>query len=187
MATPVTGVLQTRIHSAEELTAAIKTLGDHGDVLSVHLWSPDVVSVWEDFKSLYKFVVAAGGAVTDERGRLLVIKRLGIWDLPKGKVEPDEAIEVAAIREVQEECGLKELRIIAPMASTWHTYERKGRMHLKRTDWFLMHGTSKEELTPQTDEDIEEVRWMDAAEVSQMKGVTYPSLRAVVDEWEKAK
>lgn len=186
MEAPATGVLQARIHVAEELIAAIKTLGDHTDVLSAHLWSPDVEGVWNHFRSLYKFVVAAGGAVTDEAGRLLAIKRLGIWDLPKGKVEPDEAIEAAAIREVQEECGLNELEIIAPMASTWHTYERKGKMHLKRTDWFLMQGTSKEELIPQADEDIEEVRWMDATEVAKMKEVTYPSLRAVVEEWEKA-
>ncbi|HQV50617.1 MAG: NUDIX domain-containing protein [Flavobacteriales bacterium] len=187
METPVTGVLNERIYAAEELITAIKTLVDHSDVVSAHLWSPDVERVWEEFKSMYKFVVAAGGAVIDEDGRLLVIKRLGKWDLPKGKVEPGEAIEAAAIREVQEECGLKELKITAPLTSTWHTYERKGKMYLKRTDWFLMRSSSKEILTPQTDEDIEEVRWMDAAEVSQMKGVTYPSLRAVVEEWEKAR
>ncbi|MFZ1331973.1 MAG: NUDIX domain-containing protein [Flavobacteriales bacterium] len=186
METPITGVLHERIYAAEELTTAVKTLVDHSDVLSAHLWSPDIEGVWEEFRSMYKFIVAAGGAVTDEDGRLLVIKRLGKWDLPKGKVEPDEAIEAAAIREVQEECGLKELKIIAPMPSTWHTYERKGKMFLKRTDWYLMRGSSKEVLTPQMDEDIEEVRWMDSEEVAKMKEVTYPSLRAVVEEWEKA-
>ena len=38
------------------------------------------------------------------------IQRLGDWDLPKGKVEKREGVEAAAVREVQEECGLVTLR-----------------------------------------------------------------------------
>lgn len=139
---------------------------------------------WGAFRSNYKFVLAAGGVVTDERGRLLVIRRLGKWDLPKGKVDEGEAIEAAAIREVQEECGLKQLSIIKPMPSTWHTYERKGKQHLKRTDWFLMRGSSTERLVPQQEEDIEEVRWVAADELPGIKDDTYPSLMPVFDAWE---
>lgn len=138
---------------------------------------------WEAFRADYEFVLAAGGAVTDERGRLLVIKRLGRWDLPKGKVDGGEAIDAAAMREVNEECGLKTLRIIAPMPSSWHTYDRKGRPHLKRTDWFLMQGSSSEPLVPQHDEDIEEVKWVGRDEVEAIARASYPSLRAVFDEW----
>lgn len=180
-----TGVLQARIHSSDEVVSAIGTLTDHKDVKEAHLWSPSVENVWEEFKALYKFVLAAGGVVTDEKGRLLVIKRLGKWDLPKGKVESEEAIEAAAMREVQEECGLDQLKIIRDMPSTWHTYEQKGKMHLKRTDWFLMRGNSEEKLVAQTNENIEEVRWMDAAEVATMKIATYPSLVAVLEAWER--
>ena len=49
-------------------------------------------------------------------------ERLGVWDLPKGKVEKSEDIEQAAVREVQEECGLVDVRLVAPLTSTWHTY-----------------------------------------------------------------
>ena len=84
---------------------------------------------WDAFRADYKFVLAAGGAVTDEHGRLLVIRRLGKWDLPKGKVDEGEAIDAAAMREVHEECGLNELHIVRAMTSTWHTYERKGKQH----------------------------------------------------------
>ncbi|MCC6541839.1 MAG: NUDIX domain-containing protein [Flavobacteriales bacterium] len=138
---------------------------------------------WQAFCDDHVFVLAAGGVVEDERGRLLAIKRLGKWDLPKGKVEKHEAVEVGAVREVQEECGLNQVELVKPVTSTWHTYERKGKQHLKRTDWFLMRASSKEMLTAQSEEDIEEVRWLDEAGVRMMEADTYPSLLPVLRTW----
>ena len=144
----------------------------------------DAGGAWDAFRSNYKFVLAAGGAVTDEHGRLLVIRRLGKWDLPKGKVDEGEAIDVAAMREVNEECGLKELRILKSMPSTWHTYERKGKQYIKRTDWFLMLSSSKEVLVPQLDEDIVEVKWVGRDGLDDIKADTYPALLGVFAAWE---
>ena len=76
------------------------------------------------------------------------------------------------------------MRITGELPCTWHTYERKGHQHLKRTDWYLMRGSSAEALVPQHEEDIEEVRWMTTAEVQAMKADTYPSLLPVVQAWE---
>lgn len=138
---------------------------------------------WEAFQAEHEFVLAAGGMVLDEQGRLLAIKRLGKWDLPKGKVEKGEQVDVGAVREVQEECGLVNVELIRRVTSTWHTYERKGNQHLKRTDWFLMRASSKEKLTAQSEEDIEDVRWLDAAGVRMMEADTYPSLLPVLQAW----
>jgi len=146
----------------------------------------DVKAIWKEFKGGFRYVQAAGGAVTDERGRLLAIHRLGRWDLPKGKVDDGEAIPEAAVREVQEECGLQHVTLLAPLCETWHTYERNGEQHLKRTDWFLMRASSKETLVPQADEAISEVCWLDAKAVRRMKADTYPSLLSVVEAWEAA-
>ena len=115
-----------------------------------------------------------------------MIHRLGVWDLPKGKVDQGEAVDAGALREVREECGLKKLELVKRLCETWHTYERKGRQHLKRTDWYLMRGTNTEELIAQGEEDISEARWMDVREVERMKADTYPSLRKVIDAWESA-
>ena len=142
---------------------------------------------WQAFRADHEFVAAAGGVVVDELGRLLAIKRLGKWDLPKGKVEKREEIEDAAVREVEEECGLEQVVLIKPVTSTWHTYERKKKHYLKRTDWFLMRASSKERLTPQFDEDIEEVRWLDERGVRMMEKDTYPSLLPVLRAWESMK
>lgn len=156
------------------------SIGEEEGGINVHAEDFDA---WQVFYDDHVFVLAAGGIVEDEQGRLLAIKRLGKWDLPKGKVEKNEAVEVGAVREVQEECGLKTVELVKPVTSTWHTYERKGKQHLKRTDWFLMRASSKEVLTAQSEEDIEEVRWLDEAGVRMMEADTYPSLLPVLKAW----
>ena len=168
-------------HRLDEMLDRLQQPGNE-DGLWLHTES--IGSMWDEFRKRYKFVQAAGGVVQDEKGRLLMIKRLGKWDLPKGKVDQGEGIPEAALREVQEECGIDELKIVSPIEVTWHTYERKGRQHLKRTDWFLMEGSSQKKLVPETEEDIEEVRWVSREEMARMKVETYPSLIGVLEAWE---
>ncbi|MBL7951735.1 MAG: NUDIX domain-containing protein [Flavobacteriales bacterium] len=170
------------VHSKQELRALVERMNSGlaeggADVIG------DGFDAWQAFQDDNVFVLAAGGLVRDEVGRLLAIKRLGKWDLPKGKVEKGEGVDTGAVREVQEECGLRAVVLIKPVISTWHTYERKGKQHLKRTEWFLMRASSEEELTAQSEEDIEEVRWLDEAGVRMMEADTYPSLIPVLKAW----
>jgi 8-oxo-dGTP pyrophosphatase MutT (NUDIX family) len=181
-----TNWLTLRVDDPREVWPAVKQFEQRTELAGLLLHSSDVPRSWKEFRGRYTFVQAAGGAVTDEQGRLLAIHRLGRWDLPKGKVEKGEEIPAAAVREVQEECGLVRVTLDAPLCDTWHTYERKGELHLKRTDWFLMRASSTEKLVPQADEDISEVRWLDAAAVRRMKAETYPSLISVLEAWEQA-
>ncbi|MBK6774816.1 MAG: NUDIX domain-containing protein [Flavobacteriales bacterium] len=155
------------------------------------LTHPEPSRLWEWFSARFAFVHAAGGAVTDERGRLLAMYRRNRWDLPKGKLDKGEAVPDAAVREVMEECGLKHVEIVdtiadgshTPLAVTWHTYDHKGGHYLKRTDWFLMRTSSSEKLVAEADEDITEVKWMDRDEVLRMRAETFPTLHAVIDAW----
>ncbi len=179
------GMAVVAVHSEKDLDQAIGMLGDPQYGRGISIYPQGIEHLWDLFRQRYKFVRAAGGAVQDEQGRLLVIKRLGKWDLPKGKLDKGEAVEAAALREVEEECGINGLKVIRPLEVTWHTYDRNGRSYLKRTDWFLMQGSSASELVPQTEEDIEEVRWMTREEVARMKAETYPSLVKVLEAWEE--
>lgn len=57
------------------------------------------------------WTLCAGGVVTDEDGRLLLVRRghdpfRGSWSLPSGRAEPGEHAQEAARREVLEETGL---------------------------------------------------------------------------------
>ncbi|MFT3886255.1 MAG: NUDIX domain-containing protein [Flavobacteriales bacterium] len=175
--------LVMEVHARHEVAEVVRQLAGHRQLRGLLIHGEDVDRLWDWFREGYVFVQAAGGAVTDERGRLLAIHRLGLWDLPKGKVEPDEPIAEAAVREVKEECGLVHVELTGPLCETWHTYERKGRHHLKRTDWFLMEGRSSDPLIAQTEEDITEVRWMDAGDIAALLRATYPSLLRVIDAW----
>ena len=172
------------LRGVERIDEAIALITSARAPQGVHLQVDDLVSAWDLFCRRFVLVQAAGGTVMDEKGRLLAIRRLGVWDLPKGKVDRDEAIDAAAVREVREECGVQHLRLVRHLTTSWHTYDRKGRAHLKCTEWYLMLGSSADALQPQLEEDIEEVAWLDAAGVARMKADTYPSLLPVIAAWE---
>jgi 8-oxo-dGTP pyrophosphatase MutT (NUDIX family) len=139
------------------------------------------------FKSLFKGYkkIAAAGGIVQCGYEYLVIKRNGIWDLPKGKVEENEEIEIAAVREVEEECGISRPRILEKLSKTYHSYVHKNKNVLKTTHWYYMKYDGSEKLIPQTDEGIEEVKWVRFEELIEMKKTTYSSLVQVIEGMEK--
>ncbi|MBW8334711.1 MAG: NUDIX domain-containing protein [Prolixibacteraceae bacterium] len=138
--------------------------------------------LWECFKRQFVQIPAAGGLVKNSDRSLLFIKRLGVWDLPKGKIDKGETPEIAAIREVEEECAVKGLKIIRQLDSTFHIYRSPflkfpDNLVLKETKWFLMSCDDDQTLVPQSDENIEEVRWFAVNELDTVMENTYLSLR----------
>ena len=126
----------------------------------LYILSRDVKQLKRDFFSQFKLVEAAGGLVTRSDGRVLFINRRGHWDLPKGKIEIGETRKESAIREVMEETGLKDVRIIKKLLTTYHIYrtQTNQRRILKPSYWYLMH-TPGGKVVPQVEEDIELVEW----------------------------
>jgi 8-oxo-dGTP pyrophosphatase MutT (NUDIX family) len=175
-----------RLDDAAEMTAIARNLLERPGLEGIHLYHDRPELAWEAFCKGHEPVQAAGGAVEDAAGRLLAIHRLGRWDLPKGKLEAGEEHATAALREVQEECGLHQLELVGHLVDTWHVYERNGKHWLKCTRWFRMRADGTQPLIPQVEEDIREVRWMDAAGLALLKADTWPSLLPVVSAWEGA-
>ena len=103
---------------------------------------------WQEFVKLFILQEAAGGIVRNEVEETLLIFRRGKWDLPKGKIDYDESPEEAAIREVKEECGLKNVELGKELAATFHTYPQDGKRVLKKTHWFRMQSNLDEVLVP---------------------------------------
>jgi len=113
------------------------------------------------FKNHFKFVKAGGGLVRNPAGEYLFIRRLNKWDLPKGALKKRESPEEGAMREVIEETGITGLKIEKKLPNTRHVYVIDGIKHMKKTYWFLMTAPEKQELIPQTEEDITEVVWLE--------------------------
>lgn len=118
-------------------------------------------------KFFAKFVLipAAGGLVRNEKNEILMIYRRKKWDLPKGKLDRKESLEECAIREVKEETGLKELKLLSLLTVTYHTFQEGTRLLLKESHWFMMKAKSKQLLVPQIEEDIDIVRWAPKEEI----------------------
>lgn len=131
---------------------------------------------FQQFAQDYRIIHAAGGIVCNEQDEILMIYRLGKWDLPKGKVEEGERYDETAVREVEEETGLRGITLGRPLSSTFHTYEMHGEQILKETHWYEMRASSQA-LTPQTIEDITEAVWVPIAEVNDKLEHSYPSLQ----------
>ena len=157
----------------EDLLALLKSDEVHEKEIWVMDHSDDL---WRQFLDHHTLIEAAGGMVENDRQELLVIKRLGYWDLPKGKLEKNEKAEEGAVREVEEECGIHQLEIVGVLPSTYHTYELKGKPILKKTYWFKMICDGKQQLVPQVEEDITEVKFMTKVEVKAAIDKTYASL-----------
>jgi 8-oxo-dGTP pyrophosphatase MutT (NUDIX family) len=137
-------------------------------------------ALFTKLRKRFKVIKAAGGVVFNEHGELLLIKRLGLWDLPKGKLEEGEDQRLAALREVHEECGLNFLGILKKMANTYHVYFLKGRWILKKTAWYKMIAWGDISVQPQLEEHITEVRWVEQAFLKSPEFETYDSLKELI-------
>lgn len=130
-------------------------------------------------KSLFKkftFIQAAGGLVTNQKDEVLLIFRRGKWDLPKGKLDEGEKLHDCAVREVEEETGLRNIKLISPLIITWHTYHEGSKFILKESHWYTMKVMSDQKLIPQTEEDIQEIKWVKEKELKQYMKNIFPSV-----------
>ena len=132
-------------------------------------------------KRQFKIIKAAGGVVS-KGNKILMIYRLGKWDLPKGKLEGKEKPVAGGLREVEEECSV---RVVAreKVCHTWHTYRRRGKKILKKTHWFAMDCTDDSAMRPQQEEDITDLRWMTREEVRHALYNSYFSIRYVLRQY----
>jgi hydrolase, NUDIX family len=138
--------------------------------------SPDPL---KDFEKAFTLIQAGGGVVRNPKGRILFIKRRGKWDLPKGKLEKGEVINQCAQREVEEETGVKGLRVLGKRVVTYHIYKQDQHWCLKQTHWYNMYSDSQEELHPQEEEDIEICAWKKPKKLKKLLKNSFSSLKEV--------
>ena len=132
------------------------------------------------FLELLPNVVAGGGKVLNSEGRILFIFRNGKWDLPKGKAENKETIDQTALREVEEETGVEDLKITKPLEITYHIFKRDDKCFIKKTYWFEMFSTYTGDLKPQKNEGITKVKWVSPKKLIKVRKNIYANIEALI-------
>lgn len=147
------------------------------------IWNKDLDKLKTIFFKNFTLIEAAGGIVQNNKRELLFIKRLGKWDLPKGKIEKGEKPEECALREVTEETGVKGLSLKKKIGETFHVYDQFGKHFLKTSHWFYMTCSSGQELIPQVEEHITEIKWVKTIDIREPIKNTYPSIKNILSNF----
>jgi 8-oxo-dGTP pyrophosphatase MutT (NUDIX family) len=191
------------LYLADQMDKELAALSHHEDTMLIDEFSPPAINslihemrlskihagillhsnleaLKKAFYKKFLLIKAAGGLVTNEAGDLLFIFRKNKWDLPKGKLEDGENIEACAIRETEEETGLKRVTMEKPLTTTHHTYDESGHHILKETYWYKLSVSGKQELQPQFEEQITEIKWVVPGSLQDVLSNTYPLIKDVI-------
>ena len=143
----------------------------------VYIYHSKEEKLWKHFYKRFPLIEAAGGLVKHKNNTTLMIFRNGKWDLPKGRIEKDEIIIDAAVREVREETGVSDLIVVKPIEETLHIFRRNNKYRLKKTYWYLMHSNCHNTLVPQSLEGIEKAAWLTDEEVQNCLKNAYANIQ----------
>ena len=177
--TPESPLFFLKFTNKKNIVAALRSK----KVKQLYLYHAKEEKMWALFYEIFKVIEAAGGIVRQRSsGKYLFIYRNDKWDLPKGRIEEDEAVRTAAMREVEEETGVAGLTITAALPTTLHLFHRNGKYRLKKTYWYAMETDFDEALIPQEEEGIQKVEWVAKEEVPNLYSNIYANIRHL---WEK--
>lgn len=177
-----TGEFFIRYGDFEEIDYLLNLLEKSSLINILIIESENIEDLWSDFRAHFREIDAAGGLVLNDRKELLLIHRNDLWDLPKGKWEEGETIAECAVREVEEECGITDLIRKEHLMESYHTYRIKGFRILKKTDWFIMK-SNQENFTPQTEEGIDQIKWVNPKTIDWEAHPTYASIKMVIADF----
>jgi len=138
----------------------------HKKIFLFHKSSEKLIS---SFKKKIKVISAGGGVVKNSFDETLFIFRGNKWDLPKGKKDKGETIDETALREVKEETGITDLKIIDFRTITYHLFKKNSEYCLKETSWYNMVSNFDGKFTPEIKEDITKVVWKNENKIRKIK------------------
>lgn len=152
---------------------------EKGELPMAVLRHHSVPALFETVKGHFSVYEAGGGLITNEADEVLLMFRRNKWDLPKGKLDEGETLEACALREVQEETGLKNVTLDNKITETFHYYPLKDKKILKHSHWYRMHFTGTELTIPQIEEDILDIQWIRPENLGKYMAYSYENIRQV--------
>ena len=178
--------------SNASILKAIETL-EYADrnhhALGLILFTKDIDYTYRAFRKFFKVIKAAGGIVYNDKGEILLIKRKGLWDIPKGKIDKGESKKEAGVREVMEETNVDGIHLFEKIGKSYHCYWLNGVRVLKLTWWYRMTTSNYKKAKPQKEEKITEIRWVQPKELLKELDTmeTYGSIREILKDHLEAK
>ncbi|MET3036160.1 NUDIX domain-containing protein [Chryseobacterium sp. NRRL B-14859] len=162
---------------------------ENTSVKELNVFGENIDEIWQEFQKMFRIIEAAGGVVNNPEGETLFIRRLGKWDLPKGKMEKGESREESAVREIEEETGLRDVELVKFINTTYHIYiERNGEKILKCTHWFEMNFNGEDTSKPQIEEGITEVAWKNTAQIeNEVFPSTFKNIKLIIKDFWNSK
>ena len=149
-------------------------------VKGVYLYHSKEEKLWKHFLKCFPLVEAAGGLVQHANGKILFINRNNKWDLPKGRIEKGENLVDAAVREVIEETGVKDLIVKKPLHVTYHILSKNKKYKLKKTYWYFMYTSYNGILVPQIEEGILRAVWKKESEIPELMKNIYENIKILI-------
>ena len=175
----ISGQYRTDISSIDDLKFLLNALGKKSSSNEAE------IHIQLDIPKKLK-IIKAGGGVVSKNDKILLIHRLGVWDLPKGKMEKNEDKKECALREVEEECGVK-VKLGDKICNSVHYYENDLKFYIKMTYWYSMNCLDDSNMTPQKEEGIEKVEWKSQLDALKAIDTSYQNIKTVLNIYYKSK
>jgi 8-oxo-dGTP pyrophosphatase MutT (NUDIX family) len=168
---------ELNLHTIKSMIHEMQESSVHAGVF----FHKDLKELKDTFFKKFTLVKAAGGFVLNGNNEVLMMFRRGKWDLPKGKLDKKESFEECAVRETGEETGLKRIKLISPLNTTYHTYHEGTRFVLKETRWFKMKVSNEQKLIPQAAEQITKLEWVEKNDLKKYLQNSFPLVNDVLE------
>lgn len=153
---------------------------------NINIYGAEENEILNSFSAKIFYIKAAGGIIFNQNNEILIIKRLGYFDFPKGKSEKNENTEKTVQREISEECGIKssDINLLSFIKTTYHIYSENNKTILKETFWYKVFFDKNYELKPQLEENIKEILWIKEKDIKNYinNQKSYPSLVDLIED-----